>query len=91
VQRPVLDQLEAAWHGRLQVLEIDATLRPELADAWGVLAVPTTFLTDSGGRPRRVNHGVARLEKLMAQLAEIGEALPESSPVHDLAREEQRR
>lgn len=73
VQRPALNELMAQWDGRLQVLEVDAIAQPHLADNWGVLAVPTTFVIDSSGRPRRVNHGVARTDRLMAQLAEIGE------------------
>lgn len=76
VQRPALSELMARWDGRLQVLEVDALAHPELADSWGVLAVPTTFVIDSAGRPRRVNHGVARSARLASQLAEIGEGPP---------------
>jgi thiol-disulfide isomerase/thioredoxin len=80
VQRPALNELMARWHGRLQVLEVDAIARPDLADSWGVLAVPTTFVIDSHGQPRRVNHGVARLDRLAAQLADIGEIPPAQFP-----------
>ncbi len=81
VQRPALNELMARWDGRLQVLEVDALEHPDLADSWGVLAVPTTFVIDSRGRPRRVNHGVARLDRLAAQLAEIGEVPPTTFPL----------
>lgn len=81
VQRPALNELMARWDGRLQVLEVDALAQPQRADAWGVLAVPTTFVIDSSGRPRRVNHGVARTDRLMAQLAEIGEIPPTEYPL----------
>lgn len=81
VQRPALNELMAQWDGRLQVLEVDAIEHPDLADSWGVLAVPTTFVIDSHGRPRRVNHGVARLDRLSAQLAEIGEIPRTESPL----------
>lgn len=73
IQRPALTRLLAAFGGRLQVLEVDATLHPRLADAWGVLTVPTTFIIDSQGRPRGVNHGAARADRLAAQLAALGE------------------
>lgn len=73
IQRPALLELEARSSGRVQVIEVDAIEHPELADAWGVLTVPTTFVIDSFGRPRGVNHGVARIGKLAHQLAAVGE------------------
>jgi protein-disulfide isomerase-like protein with CxxC motif len=53
---------------KVQVIEIDASERKDLADEWGVLSVPTTFILDKKGQPRQVNHGVTRAEKLLAQL-----------------------
>jgi len=75
VQEPALARLEEQCQGRLQILEVDATEKPHLADAWGVLAVPTTFVIDSAGRPRRVNHGPTHEHRLLAQLAEIDPGL----------------
>jgi thiol-disulfide isomerase/thioredoxin len=71
VQRPALEALKQRLGEGLQVLEVDASRRTDLADAWGVLSVPTTFVIDAGGRPRHVNHGVATTEKLFDQLKEI--------------------
>lgn len=68
IQRPALDKLTSTLGDTLQVLEIDATQRPDLAKSWGVMSVPTTFLLDSKGKPRYVNNGVTRAEKLMEQL-----------------------
>lgn len=68
VQRPALQQLKQQMGQRLQVIEVDAVTRPDLATDWGVLSVPTTFLLDAQGRPRHVNHGVTRAEKLQQQL-----------------------
>jgi len=76
VQKPALARLADAYQGGLQVLEVDALERPALADAWGVLAVPTTFVIDAAGRPRRVNHGPTREHALKAQLADIGLPAP---------------
>lgn len=68
IQRPALNQLASLMGDNLQVIEIDATERPDLAKQWGVLSVPTTFLLDARGEARYVNNGVARAEKLMEQL-----------------------
>jgi len=68
IQRPALNQLANVMGDKLQVIEIDATQRPDLARQWGVMSVPTTFLLDARGEARYVNNGVARVEKLMEQL-----------------------
>jgi thiol-disulfide isomerase/thioredoxin len=71
VQRPALARLMEQQGDALQVIEIDASQQPELANYWGVLSVPTTFVIDSKGRPRRVNHGIASAEKLGRQIEEV--------------------
>jgi len=68
VQRPALRQLSGLMGDKLEVVEIDAAKRPDLAKQWGVMSVPTTFLLDARGAARYVNNGVARVEKLMEQL-----------------------
>ena len=66
VQRPALERLTVEWG--VQVIEVDATVRPDLSDYWGVLSVPTTFVMDSKGQPRAINHGLASTEKLLLQM-----------------------
>jgi len=68
IQRPALDRLKAWLGDSLEILEIDASARPDLATEWGVLSVPTTFVLDSKGQSRHVNHGVATAEKLLKQV-----------------------
>ncbi len=77
IQRPALLQLKALYGDRLQLIEVDASQHPGLADSWGVLTVPTTFLVDRQARPRGVNHGVARAGRLMDQLIAIDEPPPQ--------------
>ena len=71
IQRPALNQLSNAMGDKLEVIEIDATQRPDLASEWGVFSVPTTFLLNDRGEARYVNNGVARIEKLMEQLQSL--------------------
>jgi thiol-disulfide isomerase/thioredoxin len=68
VQRPAINQVENLLGEQLQVVEVDATERPDLAKVWGVMSVPTTFLLDARGKARYVNNGVARAEKLIQQI-----------------------
>lgn len=73
MQRPALERLRADLGPRLQIVEIDASAQPAVADHWGVLSVPTTFVLDAAGAPRHINHGVASAAKLSQQLAAIGD------------------
>jgi thiol-disulfide isomerase/thioredoxin len=68
VQRPAIQQVSSLLGESLQVVEVDATERPDLANHWGVMTVPTTFLIDARGKARFVNHGVTRADKLLAQI-----------------------
>lgn len=70
VQRPAIQSLSQMLGNALQVIEIDATEKPDLASHWGVMSVPTTFLFDPKGQLRHVNHGVTRAEKLLMQIHE---------------------
>lgn len=70
-QRPALARLMEQTAGRVQLVEVDAVNNPEMTERWGVLSVPTTFIIDQQGRPRRVNHGVTLTEKLLNQLEQV--------------------
>ena len=71
IQRPAIEKLKKNLGEQLQVFEVDASTDPELAQDWGVLSVPTTFVIDSEGTPRHVNHGVATAETLTQQLEDF--------------------
>ncbi len=68
VQRPAIERVWQLLGDCLQVIEVDASDQPDIASHWGVLSVPTTFIIDSNGKPRHVNHGVATTDKLLKQL-----------------------
>jgi thiol-disulfide isomerase/thioredoxin len=67
-QRPQLNRFSGMLGEQVQVVEIDAQSRPDLAGRWGVLSVPTTFVLDSTGKPRHVNHGAVSADKLAEQV-----------------------
>ena len=72
MQKPALEQLKTdLGPDGVQVIAINALEQPDLADEWGVLGLPTTFIVDRSGQPRRVNHGVMRAEQLRQQIAEL--------------------
>ena len=68
VQRPAIDRVSNLLGEKLEVVEIDAIEQPDLAKAWGVMSVPTTFVLDAHGEARYVNNGVTRAEKLLEQI-----------------------
>jgi thiol-disulfide isomerase/thioredoxin len=71
IQRPALNQVSKLMGETLEVIEVDASARPDLAKTWGVMSVPTTFLLDARGEARYVNHGVTRAEKLLEQIQNL--------------------
>jgi thiol-disulfide isomerase/thioredoxin len=71
-QQPALRALQSEIGSeQLQIVQIDATQEPEIANRWGVLTAPTTFILDAGGTARTVNYGVADQSKLKHQLSVI--------------------
>jgi thiol-disulfide isomerase/thioredoxin len=73
VQRPAIQKVTTLLGENVQVVEIDATERPDLAKTWGVMSVPTTFLLDAHGEARFVNNGVTRAEKLIEQIQSLSD------------------
>ncbi|MCZ6529555.1 MAG: thioredoxin family protein [Chloroflexi bacterium] len=76
VQDPALEEVASQYGERVQIIKVQALEDPHFTDSWGVLSLPTTFIIDAKGRPRGVNHGVARAPRLVDQLAAIGETPP---------------
>ena len=65
-QAPILNQLAAKVD--VAVHKLDAVEQETLARFYGIMTVPTTVVLDPQLRPVAVNHGVAPLPKLLAQV-----------------------
>ena len=65
-QTPILDQLKQSLG--VHILAVDASSRPEIADFFGVMTVPSTVLINEQRQPMAINHGLATLAHLQQQL-----------------------
>lgn len=80
IQRPALARLMELTGEMVQLIEIDASSQPKVAESWGVLSIPTTFVIGSDGQARGINHGVVSAEKLLGQLEQVeGRSLSQSN------------
>ena len=53
---PVLDDLAERWGDRIRIVKVDIEANPHVADRYGVKAIPTLLLLDTGEeRDRMVN------------------------------------
>jgi thiol-disulfide isomerase/thioredoxin len=68
-QKPAAHRLERDLKGAIQVIDIDVTERPGMAERYGVVSLPTVFVFDAAGAPRRVNHGLVSAEELRRQIS----------------------
>ena len=48
---PVIDQLDAAYEGRLSIRKVNIDEEPELADTYEVETIPTLYLFQKGKTP----------------------------------------
>lgn len=68
-QRPILERLLGEYGpAHLALTAYDVEAAPEIAAAWGVRTLPTTFVLDALGAIRDVNNGLAAPGRLRKQL-----------------------
>ena len=67
LQKPALAEV-AAQTQRVEILSIDALEKPELAERYGILTVPSTVVLAPNGRASAVNYGFAPARLLLEQI-----------------------
>ena len=73
---PVLDELAAAWAGRLKIVKVDVEKNPSLADRFDIRNLPTLVLFDGGDEKLRIIAKARRVD-IEPHLAEVlGQVLP---------------
>ncbi|MBI3287618.1 MAG: thioredoxin family protein [Chloroflexi bacterium] len=67
-QTPALEELRKDLAGQVNIVEIDALARRDLAGRFRVLTLPTTVVITDDSSVKAINHGFASTETLRAQL-----------------------
>ncbi len=68
-QEPAIDRLESTLGSNaVRVVKIDVASNPEVADAFGVLTVPTTVVLTPRGNVLTANNGFAPFPRLVEQV-----------------------
>lgn len=68
--KPIIDELERDYRGRLLVVEVDVDEQPELASRFGVSSVPTFLMFRDGKTGERIEGAPPRIE--IVRLIEAG-------------------
>jgi thioredoxin 1 len=64
---PVIDEIAAAYEGRLKVVKLDIDQNPTITAAYSVLSIPSLILFKFGLPVARIN-GTAAKEKILAEI-----------------------
>ena len=73
---PVIDEVQNAYVGRLEVEIVDVQKEREAAELYGIQAVPTLVFFDADGNELFRHTGFFSREEIVAKLKEFGVAPP---------------
>lgn len=73
LQKPALGEVQRLAPD-VQIVQVDATVHPHVAAAFGIFTVPTTVVLDERLRPVATNNGYASADRLWRQLGRHGPA-----------------
>jgi len=69
-QKPILDRLTLhIGAGKLQLMVVDVSEKSDVARAWGVTTIPSTYVVGPAGEVVHVNNGLASEPTLRRQLS----------------------
>jgi thioredoxin 1 len=68
-QKPAAKKVLGELGEAIQLIEVDVTQEPALAERYGVVSLPTVFLFDGSGKPRHVNHGFVSADEMRRQIS----------------------
>ncbi len=68
LQTPALRHVQKVSGDAVAVVEVDASVSPELVQRYHVLTVPTTVVLDTSGRAHAINYGFANTQRLLEQV-----------------------
>jgi thioredoxin 1 len=71
-QRPALKKVQDVFGDQLQIITVDVTEQPAIAEQWRVMTLPTTYLFDASGTPNECNLGVTYADRLIQQIKAMG-------------------
>jgi thiol-disulfide isomerase/thioredoxin len=68
VQAPALAILAAKVNDKINIIEIDTSVQPEMAKKWKILSVPTLIILDANGELAHVKHGAQSAPALLTDI-----------------------
>ena len=71
--KPILEELAVEYKDRLNVVIVEVYERRDLTNQYGIMAIPTQIVFDSGGKEVTRHIGFWPKEEILAQLKEMGD------------------
>jgi thioredoxin 1 len=70
--KPILEELAGEYKDKLNVVIVEVYDQTELTRQYGIMAIPTQIVFDSGGKEIKRHMGLWPKEDIIAQLKKMG-------------------
>jgi thioredoxin 1 len=71
-QAPIIAEMEAEYHSRIEIASIDVDQSPELARRFNIQVVPTLVFLDASGRELDRQTGLMQKDEILAKFRSLG-------------------